>query len=69
MIHFLLCLCLDDLEVPSEINSRKCHVFDGLIVTGECKKKKTNVSDSKKETKSVQSVAIAAACSAFLNKE
>lgn len=44
MIHFLLCLCLDDLEVPSEINgSRKRHVFDGLIVTGECKKNKKPV--------------------------
>lgn len=69
MIHFLLCLCLDDLEVPSEINSsRKRHVFDGLIVTGECERKK-KTSDSKNETKSVQSVAIATVCSAFLNKE
>lgn len=69
MIHFLLCLCLDGLEVPPASNiSRKHHVFDGLIFAVEDQKKtKKNMSDRKKEAKLVQTVTITAVCSAFPN--
>lgn len=70
MIHFLLCLRLDGMEVPPASNtSRKRPVFHTLIVAIEDqkKKKKKKSRREKREAKLVQTATIAAVRSAFLN--